>query len=198
MHAPSPLFETADGCARDIVPAEVPLLQALFEDNAEYFRTVNGRAPLPGEAQVEFEELPPPHLGFSDRWVIGLFDREGRLAVLAIVLSDLMAKGVWHLALVMAASRLHGTGVAGRTYAALEAWATGGGARWMRLAVVVGNRRAERFWARRGYRVLRSRLGVDTGGRVNDVQVLMKPLAGGSVDEYLALVPRDHPSSTLP
>jgi hypothetical protein len=76
-------------------------------------------------------------------------------------------------------------------YAALEAWMRAGGARWSRLGVVVGNERAERFWERSGYRDVRTREAVHMGKRVNTLRVMMKPLAGGAIDEYLQLVPRD-------
>jgi hypothetical protein len=64
--------------------------------------------------------------------------------------------------------------------------------------VVLANGRARRFWQRQGFIDLRLRLGVDTGGRVNDIVTCCKPLAGGSIDDYLTLVPRDAPGSTLP
>jgi GNAT superfamily N-acetyltransferase len=195
---PGLLFESAGWHARELCAAEVPRLQALFDANPEYFVTVNGRLPNPDEAQVEFDELPPPYLSFTRRWFAGLFDPTGDLAGVAIVVSDLGAEGVWHLALFLVATPLHGQGVAGRLHAALECWVARSGARWLRLGVVEGNARAERFWARRGYVEVRRRLGVDTGGLINDIRVLVKPLADGDVAEYLERVPRDLPDSTLP
>jgi hypothetical protein len=79
--------------------------------------------------------------------------------------------------------------------AALEAWMAGEGAQWSRLGVVVGNARAERFWQREGYRDVRRREGVQIGDRVNDLRVMAKPLAGGTLAQYLELVARDRPGS---
>jgi GNAT superfamily N-acetyltransferase len=195
---PPPLFEAADCSARELGPAEVPLLQALFDANPAYFLTVNGRRPHADEAQTEFDELPPPHLGFTRRWFAGLFHRDRGLEGIAIVVSDLSAPGVWHLALFLLATARHGHGEAPALFAALEAWAARHGASWLRLGVVQGNARAERFWARRGFTEVRVRAGVDTGGRINTVRVLVKPLAGGTLAAYLDAVPRDRPGSTLP
>jgi hypothetical protein len=111
---------------------------------------------------------------------------------------DLGAAGVWHLALYLWATRLHGCGAARAMHDALQAWALGQGAEWLRLGVVVGNTRAERFWARRGYTELRRRTNIPAGARSNEVRMLLKPLRGGSVEHYLRLVPRDHPESALP
>jgi hypothetical protein len=63
---------------------------------------------------------------------------------------------------------------------------------------VRGNARAERFWEGRGFRETRVRRGVDTGGRVNDVRVMVKALGDGLLAAYLDLVPRDRPDSPLP
>lgn len=192
------VFATADLQARELQPGEVPLLQALFDANPGYFQIVNHRPAEPDEAQREFDEDPPPHLSWSRRWFLGLFQPDGTLAGVAIVVSDLCAPRVWHLALFLLATRLHGRGVAQRTYDALEAWVRAQGAQWLRLGVVRANARARRFWQRQGFHDLRRRDGVDTGGHLNDLFTCCKPLAGGSIDEYLALVPRDAPGSTLP
>ena len=75
----------------------------------------------------------------------------------------------------------------------LVQWAIANGMRWIRLGVVSGNARAERFWTKRGYVDLRMRTGIKMGTRVNDVRVMVKPLTSATLDDYLALVPRDRP-----
>ena len=85
------------------------------------------------------------------------------------------------------------TGEAKAVYEALEAWAVSNGAKWLRLGVVKGNVRAEKFWERAGFIEVRTRQGVEIGTKVNTVRVMSKALAGGSVAEYLALVVRDRP-----
>jgi GNAT superfamily N-acetyltransferase len=198
---PAVQFQAGGLAARELAAQEVPLLQALFDANPLYFQAVNGRPPHPDEAQEEFDELPPPHLPYTRRWFLGLFDAQAdsdALQGVAVVVQDLCAPGVWHVALYLLASALHGGGAASAVYRAMEAWMRDGGARWLRLGVVAGNARAERFWQARGFVEIRRRKGVDTGGRVNDVRVLTKPLAGGTLGEYLLLVPRDRPDSALP
>lgn len=193
-----PLFATDTLTVRELLAADVPALQALFDANPLYFRTINGRDALPDEAQTEFDELPPPHLSYGRRWIAGVYDRTGALAGVLVVLSDFCATGVWHLSLFLLATRLHGQGLAGALHLALQDWARRQGARWLRLGVIVGNVRAERFWERMGYAEVRRRLGIDTGGRLNDSRVMVKPLGPDGLDDYLARVPRDRPDSTLP
>ena len=69
------------------------------------------------------------------------------------------------------------------------------GAHWIRLGVVVGNARAERFWARCGYVQVRERGPLEMGKKTNMLRVMVKPLAGGSLDAYLSLVERDRPDA---
>ncbi len=193
----APLFAARGLHARELSAADVPAMQSFYVANPEYLLAINGRGPAPDEAQREYDDLPPAHLPHGRRWRLGLFDDSGSLQGLAFVLSDFVAAGVWHIGLYIVATRLHGSGVAGAMYDALEAWMRDAGARWLRLGVVAGNARAEAFWRRCGYVEVRQRHGVDTGGRINSLRVLVKPLAGGSLSEYLALVERDRPDSTL-
>jgi len=114
---------------------------------------------------------------------------------MADLLSSLFVEGVWHIGLFIVATPLHGHGAAEVLYDGLEAWMIERGAEWARLGVVAGNTRAERFWERRGYREVRRRERIPMGRRVNDVRVMVKPLADGDIAEYLHRVARDRPES---
>jgi len=72
-------------------------------------------------------------------------------------------------------------------------WAMANGAKWLRLGVVRGNSRGERFWESAGYIQTRLRHGVAFGAQTNTLRVMFKPLARGTLEEYLSLVPRDRP-----
>ena len=202
----NPVFESSSLCAREFRPDEVPRLQAFFDANPGIFIVVNGRPPQPDEAQTAFDAMPPPHLAFSRRWFLGLFHRktaeqaaEAPLAGVAIVNSNLGAPGVWHLALFFVEGALQGRGVASEFYAAMEAWVRGQGAQWLRLGVVEGNLRAQRFRSREGFQAVRSREGIDTGGRLNTVHVLVQPRTDQTdLARYLELTPCDRPGSSLP
>ena len=192
------LFSARGHAVCELEADDVPRVQALYESSPEYFQTVNGRPPRADEAQEEFDERPPAHLGYTKRWFMGAVDEEGALAGVVIVVSDLCAPHVWHLALFLVATPLRGTGLAADLHAALERWVGEGGAHWLRLNVVAGNTAAERFWFRQGYEQVRTRDNIDTGGRLNTVRVMVKRLCRRPIEDYLALVPRDRPGSDLP
>jgi RimJ/RimL family protein N-acetyltransferase len=192
------MFESPRYVAREMPLSGLPRLQALFEANPELFLITNGRRPETDEAQQHFDELPPPHLSYSRRWFAGVFDRTGELQGHVAIVSDLVLPGAWHVATFLMATRLHGSGAATETFAALESWMRSHGASWLRLGVVAGNARAERFWERCGFVEVRRRENMDTGGRINTMRIMVKPLAGLSLAHYLELVPRDRPDSALP
>lgn len=92
-----------------------------------------------------------------------------------------------------ASRNVYGRGEAQALYRCLESWAHDNGALWLRLGVVHGNTRAERFWERQGFIQVRLRSGVSMGKLTNTLRVMFKPLAGGSIAQHLALVERDRP-----
>jgi RimJ/RimL family protein N-acetyltransferase len=189
------LFTVRGYRATELREADVPALQAFYDANPEYSRAVHGRAPTPTEAREEFDDVIPEGFTYDRRWLLKVVDEGGAMVAMANVVSDFLAKDVWHVGLFIVASRLHGTGAARDIYDALEAWMLARGARWLRLGVVAGNVRAERFWERLGYAETRRRLGLPLGDKVNDLRVMAKPLAGGSIADYLAMVARDRPEA---
>jgi GNAT superfamily N-acetyltransferase len=176
----------------ELTPKHEQALQRFFEANPQYFIAVNGEPPGPDAAHEEIHGELPPGFSHTRKWLVGFMDETNAMAAMANVVSDLLAAGVWHIGLFIVAAARHGTGDAEQLYRGLEAWARSNGAAWMRLGVVQGNARAERFWERLGFHETRTRT-VDMGNRTNIVRVMMKPLAGGTLEQYLSLVERDRP-----
>jgi len=190
-----PSTAVAGLATREIGAADAPLLQRFFDENDAYFMAVQGEPAGPTEARDEIASLPPAGWPFTRKWLVGHVEAGGRLAAFAHVITDLFVPGVWHIGLFIVASSRHGSGVAQALVGELEAWARDSGAEWMRLGVVEGNVRAERFWASRGYVPLRKRGGVVMGSRTNVICTRVKPLAGGDLASYLGLVERDRPDA---
>ena len=166
-------------------------LQRFFERAPDYFIAVNGEPATATEAHEELQGLLPAGWACSRMYWLGYRDLENQLVSVVNIAADLLAVGVWHIGLLLVDARLHGTGLAQRLHADLEAWAAGNGAQWLRLTVVIGNAKAERFWPKLGYVQVRTREGITMGRQVNSVSIQVKALTGGQVGDYLALVPRD-------
>ncbi len=169
------------------------VLQRFFDANPQYFLAVHGEPAGPNKAHEEIHGELPAGWNFTTKWLVGYQNTEGALVAMANVISDLLAPNVWHIGLFMVATSRHGTGEAQLLYHGLESWATSNGAEWFRLGVVQGNGRAERFWEAMGFLQTRTRSGVEMGKLTNTLRVMFKPLARGTLDEYLAIVERDRP-----
>lgn len=179
----------------ELTPDREALLQRFFEANPQYYEFCHGEPPGPGEAHEEIHGEVPAGWSFTKKWLIGYLDATGEMVAMANMVSDLLAPKVWHVGYFLIATSRHGTGLAHELYGGLERWAVENGAHWLRLGVVVGNVRGERFWASHGYLETRTRTGVVYGKRTNTLRVLYKPLAGGTLEEYRALIPRDEPEA---
>lgn len=178
--------------AVELAEEDLPALQAFFAANPEYFLAVTGAPPRPDEAKQELACRPPPGMPYEKVYVLGFLDSGDQMVAMASVMTDLLAPGVWHISLFLVATALHGTGTAGLLYERIETWAKDEGASWLRLGVVAGNRKAERFWEKAGYRDVR-RLEEQLGSMTHTMRLMVKSLRGSDIEEYLREVPRDRP-----
>lgn len=192
------MFSAAGLTARALQREDLPALQAFFEANPAYFLQITGRPPRPDEAEQEFDDRPPAHLPHTGFYMLGLEDPAGTLQAMTVLLSDFVQPAVWHIGLFIVATARHGRGDAAALCHALEQWMAGQGAAWSRLSVLDINPRAQRFWTAMGYQAVRQREGVAVGERLLRAHVMVKPLAGGTVAQYLERVARDRPDATLP
>lgn len=174
-------------------PNSVALLQRFFDANPEYFLCTTGRVACPTDAYDELHDPLPDGWAFSAVNHLGYVSPRGELTAMANVVSDLFATGIWHISTFIVETTRHGSGDAHAIYRGLERWAVANGAAFVRLGVVLGNSRAERFWERQGYLQTRLRHGVELGGRINTLRVMCKPIAGGTLQQYLQVVERDRP-----
>jgi GNAT superfamily N-acetyltransferase len=125
----------------------------------------------------------------------GILGKEGEVETFVTIVSDMLTPGVWHIGLFILSTHKHGQGVATRIYEGHEAWLKTFGAKWLRLGVIEGNDRAERFWERSGFSEVRRRHNVPMKNIVHSLRVMVKPLTKASLTEYLKVVTRDRPDS---
>jgi len=186
------LFTSGDFRAYELAAADIARLQRFFEANPEYFLAISGAPAEPTEAYDEFHSKPPADWPLGRTWSIG-FDAGPELAGVATLAADLLAPGVWHVGLFMIAESRRGSGT--QVFRDLEAWMRRQGAQWLRLGVVVGNERAERFWRGQGFVEMRRREGFKKGQRTSQLVVMAKALDEGTWHDYARLVPRDQPGA---
>ena len=191
----TPIFHFPQGFAATLFAQDVPLLQSFFEVNPEYFYFAHGQAPVADEAQKEFDDLPPPEMPFKRQFFLGFFDEAGDLLGMVSGLIDFITDGVGHIGLFITTTHLHGSGAPRKMYQALEDWLLAQGMHSLRLGVIQGNTRAQLFWQRNGFQLVRERGPVQLGQRSQMLDVMVKPLGELSINDYLYLVQRDRPGA---
>ena len=189
----SPEFMGEGWQVQIVQESDLPAVQQFFIANPQYFQKVNGVAPRVDEAWREWHDTPPVAMPYERQIMLGWLNPRGECLAIAIVVSELLAKHVWHIGLFIVAARLHGTSVTHEFYRSLENWIRNHQAQWLRLGVVVGHVQAERFWLKQGFIETRQRHGLVMGQLVNSVRVMVKPLTDLPMSVYLEQVPRDRP-----
>ncbi len=190
-----PVSPVPDLVLLELVSGHEALLQRLFDANPAFFLLTQGEPAPPNEAHNEIHETLPAHWPFTKKWVIGYQDEAGELAALANLVQDILAPGVWNLSTFFLDNKRHGSGQAQLLYLSLEQWVRSSGGQFMRLGVVQGNTRAERFWQAQGFVQTRLRHNVQIGQKTNVLRAMMKPLTEGTLAQYWALVARDRPEA---
>jgi ribosomal protein S18 acetylase RimI-like enzyme len=189
------LFSIRGYSAIELSVDDIPTVQNFLESNPEYFYIAEGSPPTSNQAKEEFESELPQGWTYSKKWSIGIVRENGVMDAFATLVSDLFAPGVWHIGLFLLSTASHGHGLASQIYEELESWLHTSGAKWIRLGVIEGNARAERFWERNGYLEVRRRLNVQMKARSHTLRVMVKPIAQTGLATYFELVMRDCPES---
>ncbi len=179
--------------AIEVTEADAALLQRFFDANPEYFLATGGAPPRPDEAVQEIRDVPPDGFRHDRVMVLCWLDAEGDAAAMATLVFGLFIPTVLHVGLFIVATARHGGGVSQVCHAAIERVARNRGYQWLRLGVVSGNTRAERFWERCGYLQVRVRDGVAIGRLTQTIRAMVKPLGPASIPDYLQQVIRDQP-----
>ena len=177
----------------ELTAGSEPVRQRFFEANPLYFLAVNAEPAQPTEAHEEIHGELPAVWCFTRKWVFGYANAQGAVVAMSNIVSDLLAPSVWHIGIFIVETLRHGNGDGQALYRELEAWAVSNGASWLRLGVVQGNARAERFWHSQGFVEVRTGEGVQMGKLTNTLRVMVKARSAPPLENYLSLIPRDRP-----
>jgi len=177
-----------------LAPDDWPLVQSFYEMNPSYFVLLTGLPAANNAALDDLVALPPDDCSYKRKYFVGAIGADGQLLMVADVIEDLLAPGVWHIGLFIVATALHGSGFAQRWLASIEHWAQACGAHYLRLGVVQTNQRAYRFWEKTGFLQVKIRSDAELGGRLHHLHVMVKALGSQGLAPYFRLVPRDRPT----
>lgn len=186
----SQLFNTLRYRAVELTIDDVGLVQAFYRQNPEYWIIVANKTSSEQMALEDFFAPGNPTVRRGKKWRIGFFDGNNILVGISYIFSDFLAEHVWHIEFFIVASALHGTGASSEIYDELESWILHQNGSWLRLGVVVGHTKAQRFWEKAGYMALGKWEGGVAGVGLT-IQLMLKPLKNIPLMEYFRCVPND-------
>jgi GNAT superfamily N-acetyltransferase len=125
-------------------------LQALLEGCAEDVLLLTGALPGPETAAGILSDLPPSR-SLEDKFVVGVFDGEGRLAGVLVVVRDLPDPGAWMVNFLLVRTDQRGRGLAGQMLQSLEAWVRSEGGQSIQLEARRHNPAGAGFARRAGF-----------------------------------------------
>lgn len=180
------VFSERDLIARRFERSNLEPAQSFLEANPGYHQLAFGERPSADEAERELVDFPP-QIDPNDAYFLGLWQNE-ELAGIAHVMRTWPVAGISYIGLFQVAEKFHGTGLADRAYAALDAWMCREfQPRWLRLGVLATNFRALKFWARHGYHETGRKTGIEYGRLRHDLIVMVKSIQGEDDAAYRAL-----------
>jgi len=130
---------------RPLLVSDVPALEALFDEDPEYFE-INGRR-FPVE---EMRTALPPGRTFDDKLTYVL-ERKGRHEGMIDVVRGFPEPHVWYLGFIFLSLRVRGGGEGRRCLHALYDWVRAQGGTVIRLGVVEPNLKARHLYATEGF-----------------------------------------------
>jgi GNAT superfamily N-acetyltransferase len=130
---------------RPLVDGDVAPLEALFDEDPEYFEVNGRRFPV-----AEMRAALPPGMTFDDKFTYVL-DRDGRPAGLIDVVRGFPEPHIWYLGFIFLSVRVRGGGAGRRCLHALYDWVRAQGGTVIRLGVVEPNLKARHLYATEGF-----------------------------------------------
>jgi GNAT superfamily N-acetyltransferase len=158
---------------RRLTPDDAPILQQLLDQCADYTEIVEGMGVSPTAAQELFQELPPGR-SFSDKLVVGIFNREGKMTGVLDGIRNYPEENIWWIGLLVLAPDIRHQGMGRKIAEGFVRQAQTHCGRAVMLGVVEDNRRAYRFWSRNGFELVRKTDPRTFGKKVQSVFVMKR------------------------
>ncbi|MDR1132037.1 MAG: GNAT family N-acetyltransferase [Oscillospiraceae bacterium] len=146
----------------------------LSESCRDYFLLHFGRPPIPSDIDGIYEDLPPGK-GYEDKFLLGVFAEEGRLAGLVELIRDYKEAGSWALGMMLLGPAERGRGLGRAIHSTLAKKTRTLGADRLRIVVAHDNLKGQAFWKAMGYEKTEHKCMM-IGGKNHEVDIMRLPL----------------------
>ena len=174
-HSPKVLLEHADYGVKQLFPDDADVLQALYQQCADFALLTNGVPFSPTAAREEFEDVPEGKTP-EDVHVFGLFDASNVIAGAIVAVRHYPDAQTWWIGLMLLAPDKRGQGLGADFCRAFERWVFAQGDSQLSLCVIEANVSGLRFWQKMGFQLVRTTPPRQRGNKTHKLYVLSKLL----------------------
>lgn len=154
----------------------IEALQMLCERCADYTRIVEGKDVSSTAAQEIMQDAPPGR-SLADKFLYGVFDRQGGLVGVLEGMRHYPEKGIWWIGLLMLAPEARGCGIGRKVVQSFFEYVHSEQGAAVMLGVVEENKSAYRFWQQMGFELVRQTEPRPFGKKEQAVYVMKKTLS---------------------
>ncbi|HCD44757.1 MAG TPA: N-acetyltransferase [Lachnoclostridium sp.] len=145
-------------------------VQNLCERCSDFFELIEGRLPEKDAGNSILFDLPPGK-ALKDKYVFGVYKKNGVLIAVIDMVKDYKATGEWIIGLFMLDPDERGNRLGRRLHDSIKDWVLEEHGRALRIGVVEENRRGHKFWCKMGY-IEVDRVKMTYGNKEHTVKVM--------------------------
>jgi len=160
---------------RGLKPEDAPLLQALYDQCADYSLLVEGEPVSPTTAQEEFRSVPEGK-SLENKLVCGIFSPDGEIVGVLDALQDYPKKAAWWVGLLLLAPEVRGKGIGRDVIRSFCEFVRLQDGRAIMLGVVEENKPALQFWQEMEFSVLRQTEPRPFGKKMQAVYIMRRQI----------------------
>ena len=150
------MFTVAGYSVARLSLADVADVQRLYERCTDYHFAHEGTPTRANAGEEELTSLPPGRSA-DDKFSFGIYTADAVLIGYLELFRNYPDEGDWWVGLLMLDPDARGRGLGSEVFRAATIWAADRGARSILLAVLESDERAQRFWFRQGFELVRRR-----------------------------------------
>ena len=144
------LFEIEQYRACFLSPENIPALDSLCYRCSDYYRMATGSPPGPDAGYELYFDLPPGK-EMEDKFLLGFFNREGKMVGIVDMIRDYPVKTVNYIGLMLIDPSERRKGLGEKIIDRLLEWLKQSNVNELRLGVVRQNTSALNFWKKVGF-----------------------------------------------
>ncbi len=176
---PDFVFSCQDYSTRRLLLADIEAMQGLYDRCLDFMLLIDGHAADPGGVEEDFLFVPPGNSS-EDKFIYGIFDRQGDLIGVLDTLRGYPEEKTWWIALLLFVPEIRSLGLGEKVLEAFAGFVRASGAQAIMLGVVEENPRAYKFWSRMGFEFVQKREPEQFGNKMHSVIVMRRNLAVSS------------------